>query len=128
MKKDNWPVVRTTPNFISGCMYCHALKGEQHKLDCVARRRTVVVKATIEYIVEVPESWNQHDIEFHRNDSSWCTNNMVKELDELCLNNCICHRTEFSYIREATQDDHSDLNEDYEKKLLLTEEENQTEV
>ena len=118
MTREDWPVVRTTPNFIDGCMHCRALKGEQHRFDCVARYRTVIVKATIEYIVSVPESWNKHDIEFHRNESSWCANNMVRELEKLCEHNCICHGTKIEYIRDATPDDHENLNEEYEKTLL----------
>lgn len=44
--------------------------------------KTVRVRATIEYDLEVPENWTNKDIEFHRNDGTWCADSIVEELEE----------------------------------------------
>jgi hypothetical protein len=68
--------------------------------------RTVIVRMTVEYPVEVPADWDSHMIEFHRNDSSWCASNALNELEELygCENfdSCMCNgSTKFEYVREG---------------------------
>ena len=106
MKRENWPVgdfgVRPAgpPD---ECIYCGAKVGTPHSIICVIRERSVVVRATIEYTVLVPEYWEASNIEFHRNESSWCVNNMLDELD--ALPDCLCGRVEFEYVREASPDD-----------------------
>ena len=50
----------------------------------------------VEYEVKVPSYWKKHDIEYHRNESSWCSNNAPNELAE--INGGICHCTEFEYL------------------------------
>ena len=50
------------------CFYCASKIGEEHEWECVIRTRKVLVRAVVEYEVEVPESWNKENIEFHRND------------------------------------------------------------
>ena len=110
MRRENWEV----RNFAirpagpsDKCFYCRKELDEQHKLDCVIRTRTVVVRATIEYVVNVPEFWTPEDIERHRNESSWCALNGVNELDELHdrTGTCFCGRTHYQYVREATEQD-----------------------
>lgn len=44
--------------------------------------KTVRVKATVEYDVQVPESMTKADIEFHRNEGTWCADSLVDELKE----------------------------------------------
>ena len=87
------------------CFYCGEPRGGTHKADCVIRERTVVVKLTIEYTITVPEHWTPEDIEFHRNESSWCTSNALPELEKLDENGCLCHGSSFEYVREATLED-----------------------
>lgn len=43
-------------------------------------RRTVRVRATVEYDLEVPEGWTDKDIEFHRNEGTYCSDRLVDEL------------------------------------------------
>jgi hypothetical protein len=88
------------------CLYCGSKIGELHKIDCVMRNKTVVIRATIDYVIEVPEFWDKDNIEFHRNGSSWCASNFVSELEELDKNvGCLCSFVDFEYVREATEDD-----------------------
>lgn len=92
------------------CFYCQARLGQPHKADCVMRMRTVLVRWTVEYVVAVPESWDQGAIEFHRTEGSRCQSNNVGELQDILDNpnivGCLCYgesRTQF--VREATDYD-----------------------
>ena len=102
---DNGPRPAGEP---SECFYCHQPVGEAHADDCVCRKRTVVVRATIDITVPVPESWDVDAIEFHRNESSWCAGNVVNDLnrcDRDEAQGCLCSVANFDYIREATVED-----------------------
>lgn len=85
------------------CFYCHGPLGADHHPNCVMRDRTVVVRATVEYVVRVPERHTPDQIEFRRNESSWCASNMLSELDS--PETCICNAVTFEYVREATEED-----------------------
>ena len=109
MKRPNWEV-KTYGIRPAGkqdeCHYCGAAKTEQHKPDCVIGSRTVVVKMEIDLVVAVPESWTPEEIEFHRNDGSWCSSNVLGELKRLAkAKDCICEFTRFQFVREATEED-----------------------
>jgi hypothetical protein len=96
------------------CFYC---KGETiHDPECVLRRRTVVIRYTVEYAIAVPEHWDVEQINFHRNESSWCQGNALHELAELTGHDlverpelqdecdCGCFAT-IEYVREADPGD-----------------------
>jgi hypothetical protein len=89
------------------CFYCKKKIGELHKLDCVVRQKTVVVRATIEYTIVVPEHWDKDSIEFHRNTGSWCSSNAIGELYRIGVveDSCMCSQISFEYVREATAGD-----------------------
>jgi hypothetical protein len=76
------------------CFYCgvKAGEGKTHLLDCVIRTRTVVVRAQVDYVIRIPESWTAADVEFHRNEGTWCANNGMNELDHI-----IRHRVRAAY-------------------------------
>lgn len=97
--------IRTFPHHGTKCLYCPSLLGKEHAQDCVVRNRTVIVRAVIEYIVKVPEAWSAHDIEFHRNESSWCADNGINEIYALTVKDCWCRNIRYSYLREATAED-----------------------
>lgn len=85
------------------CFYCQRPVGELHDLGCVLRLRRVVVRMTVEFPVEVPDSWTAEDIEFHRNEGTWCATNVLPELEAAipedgCLDDLEVH---FNYVREA---------------------------
>ena len=110
MKRTNWIVgeygVRPAgkPN---ECFYCHAKVGEEHKEDCVIRCRTVNVDFTIHTVMCVPECWDENDINFKFNESSWCVSNLIKDIvrREEDFDKCPCFITEAKYIGEATEED-----------------------
>lgn len=81
------------------CFYCQQAIGEPHKPECVLIHKMVKVRMTIEYGIEVPADWDKDQIEFHRNDGSWCSDNALDELKEVSeLGGCLCHVSEFEYL------------------------------
>lgn len=87
------------------CFYCKQSIGDMHKDDCVLISKNIKVRMVIEYIVRVPAHWEKDDIEFHRNESSWCCNNAIDELREIFTDNtlCMCDSTEFEYLSDASE-------------------------
>lgn len=96
------------------CLYCRARtpEGQEHAADCVLCKRTVVLEMRVRYVTEVPASWTQEDVLFHRNDSSFCLDNDLDQIaDETATKGapCLCARAEVSFLREAAEQDHLDL-------------------
>ena len=88
------------------CFYCHMPMGELHHPSCTIPQRTVVVAFTFELVRKVPANWDREMIEFHMNDSSWCTSNLLPELERLSDDeHCVCFAVRGQYVREADADD-----------------------
>ena len=89
------------------CFYCHVKVGTEHKKDCVTRRRTVVIRAIFEYVIEAPESWSSEDIVSHRIDGSWCANNAIGEIAAAAkMEGCLCGpMSNFEFVREAWEEE-----------------------
>ncbi len=91
------------------CFYCHRMVGQDHTDDCVMYERTVVLRATIEYVVRVPKHWDVHQIEFYRNEGSWCGSNGIDELERIKQKRdekgaCMCSMVSYEYVDEADTD------------------------
>lgn len=82
------------------CFYCNQYIGEPHLDECVLIQKKVRVRATIEYDIEVPNYWQAEELEFHRNEGSWCSDNMIRELED--LPGCLCHHVEFEYLKDTS--------------------------
>lgn len=73
--------------------------------------KTVLVELSLMTLVDVPDDWNQDNIEFYLNESCHCLGNELQELaasDAYVMqrNSCdTCHRSRATYVREATADD-----------------------
>lgn len=87
------------------CFYCQRPLGEPHRLDCVCRKRTVVMRYSFDVTIEVPSDWDTEQIEFHRNESSWCADNALRDLEVGAPDGCWCHRFTAVYLREANEAD-----------------------
>lgn len=92
------------------CFYCKSPIGAEHGTDCVVRTRTVVVRVTFDYTIEVPASWDASAVEFWRNEGSRCCDNDIDELaalrDRLNIKGgCLCSLGHTTYLREATTAD-----------------------
>ena len=88
------------------CFYCKQPIGKVHKQDCVLVKKTVKVRMIVEYNVDVPAHWAAEQIEFHRNNGSWCSNNALSELDALFGSNngpCLCNSARFEYIGDDSE-------------------------
>ena len=109
MRRTDWTVgeysVRPAGN-PNECFYCHAKVGEQHKKDCVIRSRTVNLDVTMHIVMDVPEDWNEGQIDFHYNMSSWCASNLLTYLDHReDSGRCLCNIIDVKYVGEATEED-----------------------
>jgi hypothetical protein len=109
MKRKDWPVknhgIRPAGE-PDECFYCGEKLGNEHKKDCVIRQRTIVLKLEMEIVIDVPEFWDRETVEFHYNEGSWCSSNMDIWLTRMEKHKgCLCHFAEFTYLREATEDD-----------------------
>ena len=100
--KDNGPRPAGKPG---ECFYCNQPLGSEHRKDCVSRRRTIVVRYSIEVTICVPEIWDEATINFHRNDSPWCADNVITELQRSPENRRLCDVTKAEFVREATRED-----------------------
>jgi hypothetical protein len=81
------------------CFYCLQPIGAAHKPDCVLIEKKVLVRMTVEYEISVPSCWSKEDIEFHRNEGTWCAGNIIEELQELAgESECLCNCTRFTYL------------------------------
>ncbi len=94
------------------CLYCKQ-PVPNHAADCHVPRRTVVVEFKTQMVITMPAVWDTEMINFSMNGSSACMSRYVDQLYEETNqeeNIChICHRSEMSFIREATEQDHETL-------------------
>ena len=81
------------------CFYCQQSIGQEHEPDCVLIKKTIKIRAVIEYEVDVPHFWDKQAVEFHRNESSWCCSNILDELKEIDKDGqCLCGIVEFECL------------------------------
>ncbi len=91
------------------CFYCHSKIGTEHKKDCVIRERIIKLRMTTDIVIDVPEFWDEEQINFHFNESSCCVSNILDKLEERDENHrCLCDCTSFEYIGEATEEDENE--------------------
>lgn len=98
------------------CCYCKAPYEGMHEIGCVLRRKSVMVRAVVEYIITVPEDYTEESVLFQRNEGSWCKSNLIAELKELDPDDvsleggrylfCFCNAVKFEFLRDATVQDH----------------------
>lgn len=74
------------------CFFCGQKVGDPHAPTCVCLHRIVKVRYSFDIEIEVPHNWNKESIEFQKNESTWCANNALDELNEFAenLNGCLC--------------------------------------
>jgi len=58
------------------------------------------VKIAVIYEVEYPDDFSDEDIDFHRNESSWCRSNVIKELEALSKNGCLCQHVDIEVVND----------------------------
>lgn len=93
-------------NMNGACFYCHQKIGLEHTHACVLIKKKVKVRMTVEYEIDVPASWSKESIEFSRNESSWCANNAIDELENVfdkCESACMCASAKFEYLCDTSE-------------------------
>jgi hypothetical protein len=76
--------------------------GEFHLDDCVLIEKKIKVRCTIEYEISVPYCWDKQRIEFHRNEGSWCSDNLISELTQLSeTEGCLCYCATYEVIESV---------------------------
>lgn len=86
------------------CFYCGSLIGENHKQGCVLIIKKVLVKATIEYEIEVPSNWKRSNVEYSRNEGTWCSSNIIDELIKLSEDHCLCNKVVYKYVKDCGEE------------------------
>lgn len=93
IKVEGWPNVLPDDDGLrpagspDRCFYCDSRVGGPHEDTCVTVTALVRYKILYEgrvvgkWIREDPWSWGAYECEFHKNDSSWCANNAVGEIE-----------------------------------------------
>jgi hypothetical protein len=94
------------------CLYCRQ-PATNHAPDCTVPLRTVVVEFKTQMVITMPQVLDQAAIDFSMNGSSACMSRYVQQLlaeteQEPSMCN-ICSRSEMTYLREATEEDHVNL-------------------
>jgi hypothetical protein len=89
------------------CFYCHEKLGQPHSRDCCCRRRTIVLRASVDLVIEVPSDWDLGNINFHFNELCNCHDNRLRMIatalrDAKKRGECSCRYLSFSYQEEAT--------------------------
>ena len=93
------------------CFYCQRKVGDDHAEGCVMRKKAIVMRYSYEVTVLVPEDWDDHDAEFHRNESSSCADNTLDDLSKrlsVAVENsspCWCGDFKAKYLRDAEPGD-----------------------
>jgi hypothetical protein len=85
------------------CFYCCQPIGAEHKDDCVLISKKIKIQMTVEYEIKVPAEFNGNQIEFSRNEGTWCCDNAIQELENLSKENgCLCNIMKFKYLGDES--------------------------
>ena len=61
--------------------------------------KSVKIRVVLEVPHEVPEDWGADEINFHLNESSWCANSILPELERLSQSEgCLCAFFKGEYV------------------------------
>jgi len=89
------------------CFYCRGKVGQDHTKECVIPSKLVRLKVTAEIDVEVPWNWTAKEIDFHRNESSWCVDNILRDFEQHIKlhedHGCLCQNTVIKYIKTVDE-------------------------
>lgn len=97
---DNDPGIRLA-NEPDQCFYCGAKVGQKHRRDCVVVQKRVRVQYTFTLEVDIPHDWDAEMFEFHRNDSTWCADNALDDIEEFKTKvgaSCLCAMMQAKFL------------------------------
>lgn len=87
METSDWPLVTEDDDGIrpagkpDECFYCRSKVGEPHGQDCACIHKLILARYTFDLILSAPHGWDAERFELHRNESSWCADNAVGDIE-----------------------------------------------
>lgn len=90
--RENWPIVTADDDGIrpagppDECFYCQKKVGSYHNRKCVTVKKRVRYNVLFKNVVvgtfdrDDPHFWTEYDCNFHKNESSWCADNALDEI------------------------------------------------
>jgi len=88
------------------CFYCRQKIGQEHKEDCAVVTKEVIMEYSIQIPIRVPYHWDEENMNFHKNGSSWCANNAIREVWDFIKKlkkdgDCLCDAFSASYVETS---------------------------
>jgi hypothetical protein len=84
------------------CFYCSKNIGANHLDDCVLVRRDMTIRFSFEIKIPLPAHWEGSSAEFHYNEGSWCSMNIVNMLEEHMEKHqsCLCDIVKAEFVSQ----------------------------
>ena len=98
-----WPIVLQNDDGIrpagrpDECFYCDRKVGEEHKDHCVVVKKKVEMKYIFTIERYVPYFWDKTKIESYFNESGWCADNSIDDLENQD-GDCLCDIFECEFL------------------------------
>lgn len=109
MRRATWPVVDddVRPARPDGtCFWCLAPLGQEHERGCAARRRTVIVEATLRWVESVSEDWmNEKIADYVATDLEGKPRHVHLAFADIIDHEAFAEVTGARYVREATAEE-----------------------
>ena len=88
------------------CFYCRRNIGAHHRDDCVLVKRDMNIRFSFELKIDLPAHWTKEDAEFHYNEGSWCSMNVMALLEAHMeqYNSCLCDIVEAKAISQDPEE------------------------
>lgn len=93
----------TKPEGGLNCCWCKEKVGKPHKETCPCIRKKIKLRVTIEYKTDTDASFNREEIEFLRNEGTWCASNALDEIHKSLAGECLCGKAKFEYLGDTSE-------------------------
>lgn len=86
------------------CFYCNERIGRAHAVDCILRKRTIIVSVTIDLLQEVGQTHTEADVNqiFGK---TWRKDNITGAIESATKQGCLCDLATVKFKREASAED-----------------------
>ena len=132
MRQDSWLVTKCSerPAGKPGeCFYCKQPIGSEHAVGCVCRKKSIVVRSTVTYLMLIAE--DNEFVHCEDYDVLRCGSNILFYLgkfeDARGEDKCLCGFEETAVLREATEADHEAMGVSLQKLADTYDDDNDSE-